>query len=346
VKNGEVIHRFEPIEGYVKVRAQYIIDSTVYGYAKEPDERSWTPDRFSIFKWTEEDGYTFFPPLEFTSFFFPGALSDSTARNENFGIFSAWIDSIDDNGNVIYGPIIYGIVDFQTSTSDNLDYYEGEYLSIFFVSENGEIAAGQGPPGTIRWTRQDGWIEAEGAKPNEYFYADAMAPDGSIIVGSSSESLLAPVEGGFVWTEENGLQRFNEMFPPLDFRQLDNAGQNLEFRSMAISADRRTIAGYGPFPGTFEGGDGTVFVLRNWQDPTPPTNGAQTATIHEGKLRVGLTPLPGVSYQVRTSTTGLSADELSAPEPLSTADYLRQWVDLPLNGSDQGFVVIEGNVEE
>ena len=97
----------------------------------------------------------------------------------------------------------------------------------------------------FRWTQSDGFVSF--GRLGHHSWATDVSADGSVVVGAS--------DGAFIWDEGNGMRRLRDVLEGLG---VDTAGVPMDYVE-AISADGRTIVGYGNTgPGQFSGWIATV----------------------------------------------------------------------------------------
>ncbi|TAJ10124.1 MAG: PEP-CTERM sorting domain-containing protein [Planctomycetota bacterium] len=123
----------------------------------------------------------------------------------------------------------------------------------FGISADGStivgLSAGAGGVFAFRWTAGTG-MQSIGdlAGGSAFSRANGISADGSVIVG---QSIGPNGMEAFVWTSAQGVRSLKEML--LVDHGIDTSGWTLEVAT-AVSADGRTVVGYGPNPaGKYEG---------------------------------------------------------------------------------------------
>ena len=121
------------------------------------------------------------------------------------------------------------------------------YSQAYGVSADGSIVVGTTSSErafngeAVRWV--NGQIQPLSANPGPFSsVATAVSADGSVVVGRQSFS--ATLDEAFVWDESNGLRSLRLVLTGLG---LDVTGWSL-FEARGVSADGRTIVGYGTNP--------------------------------------------------------------------------------------------------
>ncbi|MDH7570708.1 MAG: PEP-CTERM sorting domain-containing protein, partial [Armatimonadota bacterium] len=121
------------------------------------------------------------------------------------------------------------------------------YSEAYGVSADGSVVVGVGVTDNreaFRWTEATGMVGL-GDLPGGAFYSEAygVSADGSVVVGYSDS---ASGDEAFLWRPDTGMQRLYDVL----VAQGDGAaltGWSLQY-AYAVSADGRTIVGYGRNP--------------------------------------------------------------------------------------------------
>jgi probable HAF family extracellular repeat protein len=169
------------------------------------------------------------------------------------GSFSGRATAVSADGSVVvgYGQSAAGYEAFRWTSGGGLvslgDLTGGQFSSFADgVSADGSVVVGTGnsASGTeaVRWMSGDGM--GLGDLTGGIFFSEAfgVSADGSVIVGGSD---AASGNEAFVWDETNGMRRVFDVISPSVGAALN--GWTLT-RANAISADGRTVVGYGTDP--------------------------------------------------------------------------------------------------
>ncbi|CAK9078657.1 PEP-CTERM sorting domain-containing protein [Durusdinium trenchii] len=181
------------------------------------------------------------------------------------GYFSSDAHSVSADGTVVVGQgtSASGVEAFRWTSSGGMvglgDLPGGNYYSLATgVSADGSVVVGRGFSAlgeeAFRWTSGSGMVGLGdlpgGAVRSE---ASGVSGDGSIVVGHSYSALGSEA---FLWDDANGMRSLKDVLT-LEYG-LDLTGWNLR-GARGISADGRTIVGYGTNPNGF--GEAWVAVV-------------------------------------------------------------------------------------
>ncbi|CAK9076044.1 PEP-CTERM sorting domain-containing protein [Durusdinium trenchii] len=193
-----------------------------------------------------------------------GSISLDFWRRDG-GYFSSDAHSVSADGTVVVGQgtSASGVEAFRWTSSGGMvglgDLPGGNYYSLATgVSADGSVVVGRGFSAlgeeAFRWTSGSGMVGLGdlpgGAVRSE---ASGVSGDGSIVVGHSYSALGSEA---FLWDDANGMRSLKDVLT-LEYG-LDLTGWNLR-GARGISADGRTIVGYGTNPNGF--GEAWVAVV-------------------------------------------------------------------------------------
>jgi uncharacterized membrane protein len=164
--------------------------------------------------------------------------------------------AISADGRVIVGNVRLSdarVVPFRWTAEDGMENLglleDGTYTTVATdVSADGSVVVGygtlDGQSRGYRWTADEGKVPLEKIHPDQRFSrAYATSWDGTIILGELSVRGVG--SGFFYWTEEDGMRWLDDVFAEHDVPVPD--GWHLD-AVRAISADGRTLVGYGRSP--------------------------------------------------------------------------------------------------
>jgi probable HAF family extracellular repeat protein len=222
----------------------------------------------------------------------------------DFYIFYSWAKGVSADGAVIVGESesVLGFEAFRWTEATGMvglgDLPGGAFSSsASAVNADGAVIVGESESflglEAFRWTEATGMVGL-GDLPGGSFYslAKGVSADGAVIVGESAS--VVGVEA-FRWTEATGMLSLREM---LIAEGVDLTGWYLS-RATAISADGRTIVGYGVVP------DGNnVYLVRTGGLITPDNLSfslAEMATVGPAAMYLGKANMEGLMDVSRES---------------------------------------------